>query len=229
VPKHPKLSFYNEVMDISLKQRLIGAIVLIALAVIFVPMLLDGSGHKEQVAMGLDIPPEPEFKFEEPLPSLADITSDQAETLSRPRTPQLSQPTQQTNVSEDKSTPSSDDASNVQARKAPPAERHATSAIHFEPARDVESKLEPHSVSTLSNTPVWVAQVGSFKKKDNATALIDKLLAAGYAAFQEKVGDTHAPIYRVKVGPEKNQEGAEAIRNKLYAEFKLKAIVIKQP
>jgi DedD protein len=215
-------------MDMSLKQRLIGAIVLIALAVIFVPMLLDGSGHKEQIAMGLNIPPEPEFKFEEPLPSLPDITSDQVETLSRQRTPQLLQPTLP-NAGEDKSTSSSDDASNVRARKATPSERQNTSVIHPEVARDGGSKPASHSVSTISDTQVWVVQVGSFKKKDNATALLDKLLVAGYAAFQEKVGDTRAPIYRVKVGPEKRQERAEAIRNQLHAEFKLKAIVIKQP
>jgi DedD protein len=228
VPKFPKLSFYNEVMDMSLKQRLIGAIVLIALAVIFVPMLLDGSGHKEQIAMGLNIPPEPEFKFEEPLPSLPDITTDQAETFPRQRTSQTSQPTLP-NAGEDQSALSGDDASNVQARKATPSERQTTPVTHAEPARAVESKHEPHSVSTISGTQVWVVQVGSFKKKENATALHNKLLAAGYAAFQEKVGDTRAPIYRVKVGPEKKQEQAEAIRNKLHAEFKLKAIVIKQP
>jgi DedD protein len=215
-------------MDISLKQRLIGAIVLIALAVIFVPMLLDGSGHKEQIAMGLNIPPEPEFKFEEPLPSLPDITADQGQTLSHQQAPQLPKPILQ-NGREDKSTPSSDAvAFTAEASKATSSKRQPTLAIRPPPARDVESKPEPRSAS-IGDTQAWVVQVGSFKYKDNATALRDRLTAAGYAAFQEKGGETRAPIYRVKVGPEKKRERAEAIRNKLYAEFKLKAIVIKQP
>ena len=101
-------------------------------------------------------------------------------------------------------------------------------AQRFEPARDVDSKPGPRSESK-SDSQGWVVQVGSFKKKDNARTLRDRLLAAGYAAFQEKGGDARAPIYRVKVGPEKNRERAESIRKKLRSEFKLKAIVIKQP
>ena len=214
-------------MDMSLKQRLIGAFVLIALAVIFVPMFLDGSGHKEQVAMDLNIPPEPEFKFEEPLPSLPDITSERGETLSRQQTTPLLQPTPQ-NAGAGKSTQSSDTATGEVRNKATIPQPPPTMAIRSEPARDVEPKSGPRSVSK-STTQVWVVQVGSFKKKDNARALRDRLLAAGYAAFQEKGGDARAPIYRVKVGPEKNRERAEAIRKKLRSEFKLKAIVIKQP
>lgn len=43
-------------MDLALKQRLVGAIVLIALAVIFLPMLLDGSGQPESHTVGVEIP-----------------------------------------------------------------------------------------------------------------------------------------------------------------------------
>lgn len=56
-------------MDLALKQRLVGAIVLIALAVIFLPMLLDGSGGPEQLQVGVDIPEPveaPESGFEQP-------------------------------------------------------------------------------------------------------------------------------------------------------------------
>lgn len=56
-------------MDLALKQRLVGAIVLIALAVIFLPMILDGSGTPEQLEVGIDIPEPaeaPESQFEQP-------------------------------------------------------------------------------------------------------------------------------------------------------------------
>lgn len=52
-----------------MKQRLVGAIVLMALAVIFLPMLLDGSGTPETLDVEVEIPErgeEPESRFEEP-------------------------------------------------------------------------------------------------------------------------------------------------------------------
>jgi DedD protein len=56
-------------LDLALKQRLVGAIVLIALAVIFLPMILDGSGTPEQLQVGVDIPEPaeaPESQFDQP-------------------------------------------------------------------------------------------------------------------------------------------------------------------
>jgi DedD protein len=53
-------------VDTSLKQRLIGAAILVALAVIFIPMLLDGSSRDRPVALDMGIPPEPKYTFEKP-------------------------------------------------------------------------------------------------------------------------------------------------------------------
>ena len=48
-------------MDKQLKQRLIGAIVLVSIGVIFIPALLDGSGYKSRHARSIEIPAEPKF------------------------------------------------------------------------------------------------------------------------------------------------------------------------
>ena len=56
-------------MDLALKQRLVGATVLIALAVIFLPMLLDGSGTPERLDVEVEIPARdeaPESQFDQP-------------------------------------------------------------------------------------------------------------------------------------------------------------------
>ncbi|MEM7304003.1 MAG: SPOR domain-containing protein [Pseudomonadota bacterium] len=50
-------------MDSTLKYRIVGATVLLALAVIFVPMILDGSGQETVTKMEMDIPPEPTLIF----------------------------------------------------------------------------------------------------------------------------------------------------------------------
>lgn len=52
-------------MDPALKQRLVGAIVLVALAVIFLPMLIQGPAPESGAAdVSLDVPPQPGGDFE---------------------------------------------------------------------------------------------------------------------------------------------------------------------
>jgi DedD protein len=48
-------------LDKTLQQRLIGAILLVALGVIFIPVFLDGSGFKSRNSRSIEMPPEPEF------------------------------------------------------------------------------------------------------------------------------------------------------------------------
>ena len=48
-------------MDKTLQQRLLGAILLVALGVIFIPVLLDGSGFKSRQGRSIEMPTEPEF------------------------------------------------------------------------------------------------------------------------------------------------------------------------
>lgn len=47
---------------------MIGAILLVALGVIFIPVLLDGSGFKSRYSRSIEMPPEPKF------PPLSEIT-----------------------------------------------------------------------------------------------------------------------------------------------------------
>lgn len=201
----------------SLKQRLIGASVLIALAVIFVPMFLDGAGHRERVAQEMHIPPEPKFKFEEKIPPLPDIGSE------RLRAPEddpffgFRPDPESAPVSKPSSVDTTSPAQAVTQEKPPIAKRETTA-----PA----SKQQPESRAV---TKGWVVQVGSFRQEGNAIALRDRLKTAGFSAFEERVKGSAAPIYRVKVGPEQNRERANALKAKLLAKQKLKGIVMTHP
>jgi DedD protein len=53
-------------VDILLKQRLVGAIVLISLGVIFIPMLLSGKGDLSSSKLQSNIPPEPAYDIRQP-------------------------------------------------------------------------------------------------------------------------------------------------------------------
>lgn len=54
-------------MELALKYRIVGAAVLLSLAVIFVPLVLDGSGQNKVTTIDLEIPPEPQLIFADDL------------------------------------------------------------------------------------------------------------------------------------------------------------------
>jgi DedD protein len=62
-------------LDTTLQQRLIGAILLVTLGVIFIPVLLDGSGFKSRNSRSIEMPPEPEF------PPLSEIKLEPVEPM----------------------------------------------------------------------------------------------------------------------------------------------------
>ncbi len=54
-------------MDSTLKYRIVGATVLLSLAVIFIPMILDGSGQESVTKIDMEMPPEPTLVFSDEL------------------------------------------------------------------------------------------------------------------------------------------------------------------
>ena len=219
-------------MEISLKQRLIGASVLIALAVIFVPMFLDGSGQERRATDESIVIPEPEFKFEEQLPRLDQMGSE----------PLATSPLQSNEVATPKTTIRSEESLSTPTPTAPPQKPPAKSQPIVKPSvvSEVQVPLvtEPTSKSKFESKPTtqakptssgWVVQVGSFRHKNNAVSLRNKLRRAGYAAFEDAGGNTKTPVYRVKVGPESRRDRAIALRARLLSQQKLKGIVIQHP
>jgi DedD protein len=201
----------------SLKQRLIGASVLIALAVIFVPMFLDGAGHRERVAQNMHIPPEPNFKFEEKIPPLPEIGSE------RLRAPEDDP------VFSFRPAPDSAPLSNSSSVDTTPPTKAVTKAKPEVATRETTAAASKQKSESRAVVKGWVVQVGSFRQKGNAIALRDRLKIAGFAAFEERASGSAAPIYRVKVGPEQNRERANVLKAKLLAKQKLNGIVMSQP
>ena len=208
-------------METTLKQRLIGAAVIIALAVIFVPMILDGSGRQESVALNVEVPPEPTFTFDSELPDpkkldeLAQIEqSDDAQEASKDAPAELDPNKQATTVKEQSSDSAkkTSDQAKQQVATAPVVE--ATS----------------NQIKTNPALSAWAVQVAAFGEKSKAVALQEKLLASNLTAFTEQSGKGNKIVYRVKVGPELQREKAEKLRDKIEKDHGLKdAFVTKHP
>ncbi|MBD3618391.1 MAG: SPOR domain-containing protein [Chromatiales bacterium] len=191
-------------MDIPIKQRLVGLAVLIALAAIFLPMLLDGSGREGHVRVDMDIPPEPLFPAPERLPERPTAP----EPVERSLPAEAPAPVQA-------SEPAPAPAETARPRPAEPVARATPSA----PAERGEAVTEEG----------WVVQVGSFSEEGRAQTLRKSLREKGFEAFVEPFSSGEIHVYRVKVGPPAARADAEGLAVRLEQEQGLKGLVVSQP
>lgn len=187
-----------------LKQRLIGGIVILALAVIFVPMILDGSGKRSMSHAEINIPPKPHFK-----PYL-DI--DKASPITLRRSPD---------------TPSPDfnvvDEQNI---KLVEAENTARAPVAQKPFEETRKALQRKEKATVSAT--WIVQSGSFNEWGKAVAERDRLRKEKIAAvFVEKHREDGKRFYRVRLGPMLKQSDAVSIQKKLKKRLNLATTVMR--
>jgi cell division septation protein DedD len=74
-----------------------------------------------------------------------------------------------------------------------------------------------------------VVQLVAFRSQDEALTLRDKLRAAGFTAFSERVQVDSGTLYRVRVGPEADRDAADRLRAEVSAKLGLSGIVVAYP
>jgi DedD protein len=188
-----------------LKQRLVGAIVLVSLAVIFIPMILPGGGLRDSVNTR-KVPPEPDYRF--PPPKSAPI----APTMSEPVIVPMSDAEVQSSTTEKKAI----SKQTTEIKETQISESVASTS-------DKKPKVKPDQITA------WIVQVGSFTSASNAKELQDKLRKMGYASFVEAVKTKNGMNYRVRVGPELTRTLADKLQKQLAEKAKLKGMVQSYP
>lgn len=193
-------------MDLSLKQRLLGAAVLVALAVIFVPMFISGSGPRQSASMEtrtLTIPTAPDREFQ---------TRDLSVTP-KPAAPEAGEE-RITPVDTD-TAPKAQDATPAQAASAPaPGNVEATAgkpetiAPAKKPAEAAQAKPEPGQAAVGR----FLVHLGVYSASKNAADLVAMLKKDGFAAYAETVDYQGKSAERVRVGPFADRAAAEAAR-----------------
>ena len=149
-------------MDVQLKQRLVGLTVIFSLAVIFLPMLLDGSGIARDQASNLPFPAEPEVEAGVDVEELVlelDKHSDQLVAL---------EPVIVDEISDPPSEQQQPDALEEPAGKtdAGPASSAQTPAVNDEQAPRAAVEAKP--VSTPDTSPESVNPATAQGKADSA-------------------------------------------------------------
>ena len=222
-------------MEQRLKQRLVGAIVLVSLAVVFVPLLFDSPRELDEgySATPIDgIPERPQVEADAP----ARIT------LEVPQTPRLDAAVEREHGRQGAGTaaadrgassdaPASSSASSDASAAAPAATGpSASSSAGAAPAAaapdDASGSKQAATDASAAASGGWLVQLGSFRESENARALRKSLEARGYTAFVEAGPSAQGEVFRVFVGPMPRREQAEDSAAKLRSEMALKGIVV---
>lgn len=202
-------------MDSPLKQRLIGAAVLAALAIIFLPMLLKGPDVKEpdaaEVPLSMPATPGGEFETRELPLTTPEQSAPAGGVLGMPKgaTPAETVPEDAvaSATPEEAALPQAKPAA---AEVAPTAAKPTTPAPVAAPSTPAATPAEAARVGAGN----IVVNVGSFANPASANALAAKLRAAGLPVMAEKVQIASGPATRLRVGPYASRAGAEAARLK---------------
>ena len=211
-------------METPVKQRLIGALVLALVAILFLPMLLKPDVKAPDVSeVPLDMPKAPESEFETrdlPLNVPAGKTP-AGGVLGVPKSP----------VDTSLETPMRDPAAGVAETTAPTVAAPTTMAP-VEPAKPADVKPaiattvkpaiteKPAEVKTPEVKPAAVAAgnftitIGSFTKLDSANALVTRLKAQKLPVLTEKISVDGKPALKIRIGPYADRASAEAARLK---------------
>lgn len=95
---------------------------------------------------------------------------------------------------------------------------------------------EPYAVSAAAAAPSpaaagrgFVVQLVAFRSQDEALTLRDKLRAAGFTAFSERIQADSGALYRVRVGPAADRDAADRLRAEVTAKLGLSGIVVAYP
>ncbi len=191
-------------MDSALKQRLLGAAVLIALAIIFVPMFLSNTPQQaDNTTLNLDIPKAPERKFETRTLPVVDTAATPAAA------PPAGSDANKVVAVDTKAPPKVDLQPEPAAPLSTPAAKPPVAETKPAPAAPVAAE------SAATTEGRFAVNLGIYADRGHADALVVKLKKSGFAAYDEATDYQGKPALRVRVGPFASRAAAESVRLKI--------------
>ena len=211
-------------MDDGIKQRLIGAVVLLALVVIFLPVLFDRE-TLEPIDRRSQIPPAPELEVI---------------VVQPPQRPQVASPAP---PPKEMFIPEGGDEQERDLPKAAALETEATKSIKPKvttkklavkkvpaqaPQVDVtkvqleDAKLDEHGVPSA-----WVIQVATFSEHKRAVTMRDELIKKSHPAYIREVVSQGENLTRVYVGPKLNRSLLEKVKSQIDKEYQIKSLILQ--
>ncbi|MDH3420018.1 MAG: SPOR domain-containing protein [Gammaproteobacteria bacterium] len=182
-------------MDRGLKERLVGAAVLVAIGAWLIPWVLDGPEQISQpAATALDLP----------VPS-AENPPIRTETV----------------VLDRRESPAASALPATPAASATAASREdSRTTTSSRPASTPAPTAEPETPSVeraAANESEWYIQIGAFGDQDNAERQAARVSTFGFDAHVSAFPARGGVVHRVRIGPQSTRERAEAVASSLSA------------
>lgn len=181
-------------METRVKERLVGAVILVALIVALVPEILSGP-HQPTDVGGSAGSQQPIRTYTVDLEERGLPTADPPAEAATPQVTFSEVPTLE-----------------APAEVSEPDDAPAAAASVPAPVTQPRPEPPPRAPASTSG---WVVQLGSFSHADNAARLARELRAAGYKAFVSPHESNGEKRMRVRVGPEQNRARAEQLEQRL--------------
>jgi DedD protein len=203
-------------MESRAKQRLTGAIILVALVVLLVPELLTGPRDSHPPAESPGNEGMRRYTIDLDAQNSAGqqtgVAGDQA-PVSLPEVAAPAAPAAQRAVPGEAAVVSPEPAA---PSPAPSANNPATAV----PDAPVQSKPKPAPepgapAASPSSRGNFVVQLGSFGSRENAERLVRDMTAKGFTTFIAPITTNGRELYRVRVGPTRDRPSAEALATQL--------------
>lgn len=186
-------------MERALKERIIGAVVLVVFAVLIVPVFLDGPPADGDIVTERVLLPGQEGQETQTVV----LDRDRKDPVPVATTPA---PARQDNAVTEQ--PVLREEPEPVVVQPPPEKAPDTAPEQAEPKPAASQPV-------ASTTGMWAVQLGSFSSKDNAEKLAADLRKQGYAAFLSQLPTDKGLLHRVRIGPQKDRASAEAMASRL--------------
>lgn len=211
-------------MNDVLKQRLVGALILLALGVVFWPIIFVQPGERGDFEE-LQIPPRP---------GVDTVPLTPPDTAGLRESPKIADPLPDAHdqalltlglESSGDDDPGPGPAADTEAPEAtapePPPEPQAITPI---------TRSEPPERPALDEDglPIsWMLRVASVSSEERADQLRKELLAMGHEAYVQRVSSGGKTLYRVSVGPKVEKARLEQIQGEIDARFGVKTLLTR--
>ena len=188
------------------RRRLVGAIALVLLAVIVLPMVFDPEPRQNAPAVNIRIPNEEGSKF---TPKVAPKA---ASPLPQSVAPSVIAPGP-AKAEPKPGIAAAEMAAPKPAEKAPAPPKAAEKPPAVAPAVAPSAAPAP----APSSGEKYVAQVGAFASAEKVKEITDQLTTAKLAHYMETVATSKGPVTRIRLGPYDSKEAAEKARERAKA------------
>ncbi len=192
-------------MKHQLRNQLLGAGVLTALAVIFLPLIIEEKPPTVKIETVFPEPPKEQY-------NTPDIPAEIAfKPFEKPVIAEIQPVLEETETAISKQP-------KIKKQTPPPL-----------PKPVVDKLFEQATPKKIEGLNAWVLQVGSFSNKQNATRLVKKLKKYRLEVFMEKIETSKRTLYRVRVGPEIKKSSMQKIQKRVQKITKIKGRVMHYP